>query len=93
MDATSWNVFNGPYTIIDKQSSGAVIGGCGPVMQNLPFLDALLVYDGGDGNDVTLELQRNDISFASVGATATRSPRARPSKAWAMPIRSGAPSP
>ncbi|MDH4992384.1 autotransporter-associated beta strand repeat-containing protein [Aquamicrobium lusatiense] len=67
--AASWNVFNGPFTVIDKQSAGAVVGTFDPVTQNLLFLDALLNYAGGDGNDVTLSLARNDISFASVGQT------------------------
>jgi outer membrane autotransporter protein len=68
-NAASWNVFNGPFTIIDKQSAGAVTGTFGSVMQNLLFLDAQLAYDGGDGNDVTLEMVRNDLDFASVGHT------------------------
>jgi outer membrane autotransporter protein len=67
--AASWNIFNGPFTIIDKQSAGAVTGMFGSVTQNLLFLDASLDYAGGDGNDVTLELQRNDIAFADVGTT------------------------
>lgn len=67
--ASNWNVFNGPFTIIDKQSAGAVTGMFGSVTQNLLFLDASLDYAGGDGNDVTLELQRNDIAFADVGTT------------------------
>ena len=44
-------------------------GSFDPVTQNLLFLDALLDYQGGDGNDVTLELQRNDVAFADVGHT------------------------
>ncbi|MEP9372815.1 autotransporter domain-containing protein [Mesorhizobium sp. KR1-2] len=72
--AASWNVFNGPFTIIEKQSAGAVVGTfVDPVTQNLLFLDALLDYAGGDGNDVTLELQRNDLAFASVGRTRNQS--------------------
>jgi outer membrane autotransporter protein len=67
--AASWNVFNGPFTIIDKQSAGAVTGTFGAIMQNLLFLDTRVAYDGGDGNDVTLTLERNDVSFASIGQT------------------------
>ncbi|MGB3500394.1 MAG: autotransporter domain-containing protein [Mesorhizobium sp.] len=67
---SSWDLFNGPYVIIEKQSAGAVAGTfTDPVTQNLLFLDALLAYDGGDGNDVTLELVRNDVAFAGVGQT------------------------
>ncbi|WP_265975612.1 autotransporter domain-containing protein [Brucella intermedia] len=69
VDAASWNVFSGPFTIIDKQSAGAVVGTFDPVTQNLLFLDALLDYAGGDGNDVTLALERNYRDFASVGQT------------------------
>lgn len=67
--ASSWNIFNGPFTLIDKQSAGAVTGMFGSVTQNLLFLDATLDYAGGDGNDVTLALQRNDIAFAELGIT------------------------
>ncbi|WP_313196640.1 autotransporter domain-containing protein [Shinella zoogloeoides] len=68
-DAASWDIFNGPFTIIDKQSAGAVVGTFSPVTSNLLFLDTILDYAGGDGNDVTLELLRNDIAFASTGIT------------------------
>lgn len=68
-DAASWNVFNGPFIIIDKQSAGAVVGTFGPVISNLLFLDTILDYAGGDGNDVALELLRNDVAFASAGIT------------------------
>lgn len=67
---TSWSLFNGPYTIIDKTSAGAVTGSfVTPYLQNLLFLDAIVAYDGGDGNDVTLELRRNTADFSSVGRT------------------------
>ncbi|WP_280822663.1 autotransporter outer membrane beta-barrel domain-containing protein [Pseudaminobacter soli (ex Li et al. 2025)] len=72
-NAASWNVFNGPFTILEKQSAGAIVGTFSPVTQNLLFLDALLDYAGGDGNDVTLELRRNDLAFASVGRTRNQS--------------------
>ncbi len=67
--AASWDVFNGPLTILEKQSDGAVVGTFGPVTRNLLFLDAVLDYEGGDGNDVTLELWRNDLGFAELGQT------------------------
>ena len=66
----SWKPSNGPYIIIDKQSSGDVVGTFAtPYQKNLLFLDALVAYDGGDGNDVTLQLIRNTRSFGSVGFT------------------------
>ncbi len=69
-DAASWNVFNGPFTIIDKQSAGAVTGAfLEPATKNLLFLDTTLDYAGGDGNDVTLTLARNDVAFSQVGQT------------------------
>ncbi|MDG9793535.1 autotransporter domain-containing protein [Brucella anthropi] len=67
--ASSWGAFNGPFTIIDKQSVGAVTGTFSTIVQDLLFLNASLAYDGGDGNDVTVALDRNDVSFASVGLT------------------------
>jgi outer membrane autotransporter protein len=68
-NAAGWNAFNGPFTIIDKQSAGVVTGTFNPVTKNLLFLDTRVAYDGGDGNDVTLQLIRNDLSFGSLGRT------------------------
>jgi outer membrane autotransporter protein len=68
-NAAGWNALSGPFTIIDKQSAGVVTGTFNPVTQNLLFLDTQLDYAGGDGNDVTLQLIRNDLSFGSVGKT------------------------
>ncbi|WP_170181767.1 autotransporter domain-containing protein [Phreatobacter stygius] len=67
--AASWNVINSPFTIIDKQSAGVVTGTFATVTSNLVFLDPRLDYAGGDGNDVTLQLTRNAVGFASVGMT------------------------
>lgn len=68
-EAAAWNVFNGPFTILEKQSQGSVSGAFGQISQNLMFLDQTVDYAGGDGNDVTLSLTRNDKTFASVGRT------------------------
>ncbi len=68
-NAAGWNAFNGPFTIIDKRSVGVVTGTFNPVTKNLLFLDTQLDYAGGDGNDVTLQLIRNNLSFGSVGKT------------------------
>ncbi len=68
-NAESWGILNGPYTLIDKQSAGAVAGTFGQVTDNLLFLDARVAYDGGDGNDVTLEMVRNDVTFGQIGRT------------------------
>jgi outer membrane autotransporter protein len=67
--ASSWNISNGPFIIIDNDDTDAVTGVFGAVNRNLLFLDEKLDYAGGDGNDVTLELVRNDIGFAEVGIT------------------------
>ncbi|TPM40471.1 autotransporter domain-containing protein [Mesorhizobium sp. B2-3-4] len=67
--AASWNLSNGPFVIIDNDSADAVMGSFAMVHKNLLFLDEKLDYAGGDGNDVTLELVRNDIEFAQVGDT------------------------
>ncbi|MFC6446733.1 autotransporter outer membrane beta-barrel domain-containing protein [Shinella zoogloeoides] len=63
------NIFSTPFTIIEKTSAGAVSGPFLSVTQNLLFLEPLLDYAGGDGNDVTLRLQRNGLAFSGVGLT------------------------
>ncbi|NRP20947.1 Extracellular serine protease [Ensifer adhaerens] len=67
--AASWNPVNGPFILIDKQSSGAITGTFASIVDNLVFLDPTVEYSGGDGNDLSLKLTRNDISFASTGRT------------------------
>ncbi|WP_425595646.1 autotransporter outer membrane beta-barrel domain-containing protein [Nitrosomonas europaea] len=67
--ASGWNIINGPFTIIDKQSAGAVAGSFGAVNNNLLFLDPYVNYAGGDGNDITLDFVRNDVASASVALT------------------------
>lgn len=71
-NAAAWNIFNGPFTILEKQSQGGVTGTFGHIAQNLLFLDQTVDYAGGDGNDVTLSLTRNDQAFAGVGRTANQ---------------------
>ncbi|WP_146160896.1 autotransporter domain-containing protein [Ensifer sp. NM-2] len=67
--AASWSPVNGPFILIDKQSSGAITGTFASIVDNLVFLDPTVDYSGGDGNDLSLKLTRNDISFASVART------------------------
>ncbi|MGI6855386.1 autotransporter outer membrane beta-barrel domain-containing protein [Mesorhizobium sp. 1B3] len=69
VEAAAWPIANGPFTLIDKQSVGSVGGTFGTVNGNLLFLTPTLDYAGGDGNDVTLELSRNEVAFAAVGRT------------------------
>lgn len=69
LTAADWPILNGPYTIIDNQGTGAVNGTFASVTNNLLFLDETIDYAGGDGNDITLDLNRNDTSFADVGVT------------------------
>ncbi|MFC4298842.1 autotransporter domain-containing protein [Castellaniella hirudinis] len=76
-DPSGWTALAGPFTIIDKQSVGAVTGRFNPITQNLLFLDTLINYAGGDGNDVTLQLMRNNLDFAQVGDTRNQSAAAR----------------
>jgi T5SS/PEP-CTERM-associated repeat protein len=64
--ADAWKTLNDPQTIVDKTSAGAVTGTFATVSNNLLFLDAALDYAGGNGNDITLALTRNDVSFATV---------------------------
>jgi outer membrane autotransporter protein len=67
--ADGWSAVNGPFTLISKESAGAVTGTFATVNNNLLFLNHSLDYAGGDGNDVTLKLTRNSISFADIGQT------------------------
>ncbi|GEM_PF-6816693 len=66
-NVANWQVVNGPFTLINKQSAGAVTGQFASIRNNLVFLVSTVNYAGGDGNDVSLKLQRNDIKFASLG--------------------------
>ncbi|EHK64268.1 autotransporter [Achromobacter arsenitoxydans SY8] len=68
-DAAAWSAVTGPYTLISKQSAGAVAGGFATVNNPLLFLDASVNTAGGDGNDVTLTLERNQRSVASAART------------------------
>jgi len=74
---SAWTALAGPFTIIDKQSVGAVTGTFNPITRNLLFLDTLINYAGGDGNDVTLQLMRNNLDFAQVGDTRNQTATAR----------------
>lgn len=65
----SWSATNGPFVIIENNSGSAVTGTFSPITKNLLFLDETLDYAGGDGNDVTLLLSRNDVSLATVAQT------------------------
>ncbi len=68
-DASAWSPMTGPYTLISKQGAGAVAGGFAAVNNPLLFLDASVNTAGGDGNDVTLTLERNGRSVASAAGT------------------------
>ena len=69
-NAASWNIFNGPFTIIENRGSQEVVGQFGAIDPNLLFLDSYVSYDGGTGGrDVTLELVRNNVAFAGIAQT------------------------
>lgn len=69
--AESWNLRNGPYTIIQNNGAADVAGTFASVgnLNDLLFLDHLINYKGGDGNDITLTLARNDVAVANVATT------------------------
>jgi outer membrane autotransporter protein len=67
--ADSWGVLTGPYVIIANDGTDAVVGAFNPITSDQPFLDALINYAGGTGNDVTLQLVRNDVAFVEVAET------------------------
>lgn len=71
-DRAGWASDSTSYTIIEKQSAGAVKGTFGTVKNNLLFLDAKLAYNGGNGNDVTLKLERNSTDFDKVANTSNQ---------------------
>ena len=71
--ATSWDIINGPYTLIESVGTGAITGSFASITNNLLFLDHSLNYFGGDGNDLTLELARNDVEFAAIASSANQS--------------------
>ncbi|MDR7221548.1 autotransporter domain-containing protein [Aminobacter aminovorans] len=73
--AGGWNPLNGPFVIIANNSTDAVTGTFASVgnLNNLLFLNHLVSYTGGDGNDVTLELSRNDLSVEEVAESSNQS--------------------
>jgi outer membrane autotransporter protein len=64
--------WGGPFIVIANDGGDAVIGAFDPVTENLLFLDPSLDYAGGDGNDVSLDLVRNNVQFADVAKTANQ---------------------
>ncbi|MFZ5672708.1 MAG: autotransporter domain-containing protein [Pseudomonadota bacterium] len=68
--AADWGVLTGPYVLIENDLDDAVTGTFTlNDTNNLIFLDKLIDYAGGDGNDVTLTLLRNDVDFIDVART------------------------
>ncbi|WP_245262248.1 autotransporter domain-containing protein [Hoeflea sp. 108] len=64
----AWLPVNGPFTLIANDGGDAVAGTFASVgnLNSLLFLDHLINYTGGDGNDVTLTLSRNNVTLVSV---------------------------
>lgn len=64
----AWLPVNGPFTLIANDGGDAVAGIFVSVgnLNSLLFLDHLINYTGGDGNDVTLTLSRNNVTLVSV---------------------------
>ena len=64
----AWLPVNGPFTLIANDGGDAVAGTFASVgnLNSLLFLDHLINYTGGDGNDVTLTLTRNNVTLVSV---------------------------
>ncbi|WP_246591574.1 autotransporter outer membrane beta-barrel domain-containing protein [Aminobacter anthyllidis] len=73
--AGGWDPLNGPFTIIANDGNDAVTGTFASVgnLNNLLFLNHLISYTGGDGNDVTLALSRNDLSVEEVAQSPNQS--------------------
>ncbi len=70
-----WLPLNGPHILIANDGSEAVTGAFASVgnLNNLLFLNHLINYTGGDGNDVTLTLSRNDLSVEEVAESSNQS--------------------
>jgi hypothetical protein len=61
-------VYLDPVTsiIIHNDGAGAIAGSFAGIANQLAFIDLNVAYDAGDGNDVSITLQRNSTQFASV---------------------------
>jgi outer membrane autotransporter protein len=64
----AWLPVNGPFTLIANDGGDVVAGAFASVgnLNSLVFLDHLIDYAGGDGNDVTLTLNRNNVTLVSI---------------------------
>ena len=56
------------YTIIQKNSAGAVTSKFASITSNYAFLTPRVAYDGGDGNDVVLTLLRTVVPSSRSGS-------------------------
>lgn len=71
-DSTQWDVApTGPFIILDNQGTNAITGTFTDVqdINDLLFLDETLDYAAGDGNDISLTLTRNDVTFEIDGGS------------------------
>lgn len=75
--AAQWNNINKPLTLIDNQSNTQVTGQFVSIKKNLLFLDPMLNYQGGTGNDVVLTWARNDLNFTDYTKTPNQKQTAR----------------
>lgn len=66
---SEWNSVTGPYTLIQNNGQNAIAGQFASVVNPFAFLSHSLNYVGGDGNDLTLQLTRNQVKFADAGKT------------------------
>ena len=57
------------YTIIENDGADAVAGTFATITSSLAFLTPTVFYTGGDGNDVVLNLARNETLFPDVART------------------------
>lgn len=68
LSATGWQPSQS-YTIIDNQGVSAVAGQFASIAHLYAFLMPAVSYTGGDGNNVVLTLDRNQVDFAAVART------------------------
>jgi len=60
------------YLVIENDGTDAVTGSFATVTSNLAFLDPIVDYAAGTGNDVQIRLIRNDVDFCAVASTSNQ---------------------
>lgn len=65
----SWPAIGSSFTVIENDGVDAITGTFVSVTSNLFFLDSIIDYAGGDGNDLAFTFNRNNVAFAAFAQT------------------------